>query len=65
MVDTTGAGDCFYAGLLTGLLRDMNASQAGRLAAAVGACCVTGFGATAGVRGYEETRRLAESAETR
>ena len=65
VVDTTGAGDCFYAGLLTGLLRGMNALQAGRLAAAVGACCVTGFGATAGVRGYEETVRLAEIAETR
>ena len=64
VVDTTGAGDCFYAGLLTGLLRGMDALQAGRLAAAAGACCVTGFGATAGLRGYEETLRVAEIAET-
>ena len=64
VVDTTGAGDCFYAGLLTGLLRGMSPLEAGRLAAAVGACCVTGFGATAGVRGYEETLRVAEIAET-
>jgi sugar/nucleoside kinase (ribokinase family) len=59
VVDTTGAGDCFFAGLLTGLLKGLDAERSGRLAAAVGACCVTGYGATAGVRGYEETARLA------
>ncbi len=59
VVDTTGAGDCFYAGLLTGLLRGMPVADAGRLAAATGACCVSGLGATAGLRGYDETMRLA------
>ena len=59
VVDTTGAGDCFYAGLLTGLLRGMDVQQAGRLAAATGACCVTGLGASAGLRDYAETARLA------
>ncbi len=59
VVDTTGAGDSFYAGLLTGLLRDMNEADAGRLAAACGACCVTGLEATGGLRSYEETARLA------
>ncbi len=59
VVDTTGAGDAFYAGLLTGLLRGMNVEQAGRLAAATGACCVTGYGATAGLRDYEATASLA------
>jgi len=58
VVDTTGAGDCFYAGLLAGLLRGMSPDEAGRLAAASGACCVTAKGATAGVRNYEETARL-------
>jgi sugar/nucleoside kinase (ribokinase family) len=59
VVDTTGAGDCFYAGLLAGVLRGLSAADAGRVAAAAGACCVTGLGATSAVRGYEETARLA------
>lgn len=59
VVDTTGAGDSFYAGLLAGLLRGMSVADAGRLAAATGACCVTGYGATAGLRDYPQTARLA------
>ncbi len=59
VVDTTGAGDCFYAGLLAGLLQGLSTEQAGRLAAATGACCVTGLGATAGLKSYAETMQLA------
>ncbi len=59
VVDTTGAGDCFYAGLLSGLLQGLSTEQAGRLAAATGACCVTGLGATAGLKSYQETMQLA------
>lgn len=59
VVDTTGAGDCFYGGLLAGVLRGLSPADAGRLAAAAGACCVTGLGATTAVRGYEETAALA------
>lgn len=58
VVDTTGAGDVFYAGLLAGLARGMSVAQAGRLAAAAGACCVTGLGATEGLRGFAETWEL-------
>ncbi len=59
VADTTGAGDAFYAGLLTGLLRGKTLDQAGRLAAAAGACCVTARGATAGLRDYAQTAALA------
>lgn len=59
VIDTTGAGDCFLGGLLTGLLRGMSVSEAGRIAAAAGACCVTGLGATAGCRDWNATARLA------
>ena len=58
-VDTTGAGDCFYSGLIVGLARGLDVQQAGRIAAAAGACSVTKVGAVAGIRGFEETRRLA------
>jgi sugar/nucleoside kinase (ribokinase family) len=60
VVDTTGAGDSFFAGVLTGLLRGLDIEQCGRLGAAAGACCVTGYGASAGLRNYEETARLAQ-----
>ena len=59
IVDTTGAGDCFYAGLLTGLLRGMDLRSAGLLGAAAGACCVTALGATAGIRDFAATAALA------
>jgi len=59
VVDTTGAGDSFLAGLVTGLARGMPIETAARLGAATAACCVTRPGATAGLRDFEATRRLA------
>lgn len=59
VVDTTGAGDCFLAGLVVGLGRRMPVEVAARLGAATAACCVTRMGATAGVRGLRETLQLA------
>ena len=59
VVDTTGAGDAFYAGLIAGLVRGMRVDEAGRLGAAAGACCVTAVGATDGLRSYDETARVA------
>ncbi|MEX2169389.1 MAG: PfkB family carbohydrate kinase [Pirellulales bacterium] len=59
VVDTTGAGDAFYGGLLAGMLRGFEPQQAAKLAATAAACCVTGYGATAGLRNWDETARLA------
>lgn len=59
VVDTTGAGDSFIGGLLCGLLRGMPPVDAGKLAAACGARCVTALGATTAMGDYESTARLA------
>jgi len=59
VADTTGAGDSLLAGLLTGLLEGMPLAAAGRLGAATAACCITGVGATAGLRSFDDTCRLA------
>ena len=59
IVDTTGAGDCFFGGLLAGILRGMSPADAARLAAAAGASCVTGLGATTAIRDFEATAKLA------
>lgn len=58
VVDTTGAGDAFLAGLVAGLSRGMGLREAGLLGAATAACCVTGPGATAGLRSFPETMAL-------
>lgn len=46
VVDTTGAGDAFFAGLITGLLREETPLEAARLGTAVAAVSVTGRGAS-------------------
>ncbi|SHE58787.1 carbohydrate kinase family protein [Desulforamulus putei] len=48
-VDATGAGDCFVAGLLAGVLQGLPIDWCGRLANAVGAMSVTSVGAATGV----------------
>lgn len=45
-VDTTGAGDCFNAGLLAGLLRGLEPRDALALGCAVGAASTQGIGGT-------------------
>lgn len=59
VVDTTGAGDAFYAGLIAGLLAGFDVHAAGSLGAAAGACCVTGLGGAAGIRDFAHARELA------
>jgi sugar/nucleoside kinase (ribokinase family) len=59
VIDTTGAGDCFFGGLLVGLRRGLDIEDAGKLGAACGAYCVTGLGATTAIRDYAAMAKLA------
>lgn len=61
-VDATGAGDAFAAGFLAGVSRGWDHREAAKLASAVGACCVTAMGATAGVKNWQETLSFMNSA---
>lgn len=58
VVDTTGAGDAFVAGFLTGIIKGWDLRFTGLFANAVGACCVMESGASQGVRSLEETLRF-------
>jgi sugar/nucleoside kinase (ribokinase family) len=54
-VDTTGAGDSFVAGFLTGLTKGWNLYECGKFANAVGTHCVMAAGASTGIKNFEET----------
>ena len=55
VVDTTGAGDTWFGGLLTALIRQMPLEQAARFANRAAADCCTALGASAGIRSFPET----------
>lgn len=55
VVDTTGAGDTWFGGLLTGLIRGMAFADAARFANRAAADCCTALGASAGVRSFDDT----------
>ena len=54
VVDTTGAGDTWFAGLIAALLRGMPLDRAGRFANRVAADCCTAIGASAGLRSFDD-----------
>lgn len=55
VVDTTGAGDCWFAGLLLGLREKMPLERCGQLANRVAADCCSMIGASTGVQSLKET----------
>jgi sugar/nucleoside kinase (ribokinase family) len=61
-VDTTGAGDCFNAGLIAGLLQGLELPQAAALGCAVGALSTGAPGGTASAPAMAAAARLAELA---
>ena len=57
-IDPTGAGDCFDAGFITGILEGMTPAGAAKLANACGALAVGAEGAMAGARTRDEVARF-------
>jgi sugar/nucleoside kinase (ribokinase family) len=60
-VDSTGAGDAFAAGFIAGVWHGWSLERTARFANAVGALCVTGIGASGGVRTLSETLLFMEN----
>lgn len=58
LVDPSGCGDCFNAGLIAGLLRRGDLLATLRLASAVGALAATALGCTNGVPSLAEVERF-------
>jgi len=58
--DTTGAGDSFCAGFLTGLSKKLSFEDSMRFANATGAHCVMEMGASTGIKTYEEIYKFME-----
>ena len=58
VVDTTGAGDCFVSGFLTGLLRGRDIIECAEIAQAVSAYCIGAIGATTGIPDYNEIQKF-------
>lgn len=54
VVDTSGAGDAFCAGFLTGLAKEWDLRKTARFANAVGAHCVMEIGTTKGIKTMDE-----------
>ena len=64
-VDTTGAGDCFNAGLIAGLLQGWPLPRAAALGCAVGALSTGALGGTAGAPGLPAATDMARHAVVR
>jgi sugar/nucleoside kinase (ribokinase family) len=65
VVDATGAGDAFAAGFIAGVWQGWLLEKTARFANAVGALCVTGIGASGGVRSLSETLAFMENVPLR
>ncbi len=64
VVDTTGCGDAYDAGLIWALASGWDLLEAARLASACGSLVATGLGSDAGIRDLESTIAFMNSAQT-
>lgn len=63
VIDTTGAGDSFVAGFLTGIDHEMKLLDCVELGQAVAAHCIQSIGSTTGIVDFDKTRRSIETME--
>jgi sugar/nucleoside kinase (ribokinase family) len=64
VIDTTGCGDAYCAGFITGLSKGWSVQEAARLGSACGSLVASGLGSDAGIINFDETVRFMNSAET-
>lgn len=60
VVDTTGCGDAYSAGIITGLAQGWDLTSCAYFATAASGLVATGLGSDAGIVSFEATRELAE-----
>jgi sugar/nucleoside kinase (ribokinase family) len=64
-IDTSGAGDAFCAGFITGLCKGWPANQCAEFGNAAGALCVSEIGTTTGIKSFEEVNTFIETYNNR
>ncbi len=64
VIDTTGCGDAYCAGFITGLSKGWPVQEAARLGSACGSLVASGLGSDAGIVDFDETVKFMNSAET-
>ncbi len=62
-VDTTGAGDNFAAGFISGLVRDLPLLECAKFASACASLAVQSIGASTGVKSMEQVQAVIDNAE--
>jgi sugar/nucleoside kinase (ribokinase family) len=60
IVDTTGAGDCFDAGFVAGLVNGLNSADAAKIGTLAAAACIRNVGGAVGIPNY---KRLTKSSK--
>ena len=64
VVDTTGSGEAFGAGVMLPTAMGWEIDQAARFGAACGSLVATGLGSDAGIVNFDSTREFMETSET-
>ena len=65
VIDTTGAGDSFVSGILTGISNGWNIRKSVAFASAVSAFCIQEIGATNGIPSFEQVLQFMEKSQSK